>query len=414
MEEENFSKWTVKDLKEYLLQYDIITKDIKGSGKNGNVLKQDLIYTAKTIGKQHVITNHNKAEIPDDVVVELVKHMKTYDRLEFCSTDKHIHTLCQTVPGDNIQVILYNLQYKKMIIYRQLIFIINNGVLYSNNSDNRGYGEPSLTMRKVNLPNGITPLALAQDKGTIVLLTSDGLYAKGKPAASILMGKDDVNDFIKIKQPPGDVLYMSYRTYLTVITTKGLYYIGIKITSFKKIDIDNPLMVVIGFNIMILTKSNLYIKPAIDSHPGVNVDVESNKYADSLNFNNLTIANIDGINDILSISTNVILTSTGVYSTHHLERRYEHIDHTTIKSIDSDGSYVTWLDKNNILHRQHVRSWQNNIYPTENINLSDNKDVTEFIIADEKCLFKSDNNYYYEATTSYQGTVVRQNKLRFI
>ena len=37
----DFKSWTINDLKEYLLQHDIIIK--KGSGKNGSVLKQDLI-----------------------------------------------------------------------------------------------------------------------------------------------------------------------------------------------------------------------------------------------------------------------------------------------------------------------------------------------------------------------------------
>lgn len=40
--------WKISDLKEYLLQYDIILT--KGSGKNGNVLKKDLI---KKIEKLH-------------------------------------------------------------------------------------------------------------------------------------------------------------------------------------------------------------------------------------------------------------------------------------------------------------------------------------------------------------------------
>ena len=46
-----FDSWYVNELKEYLLQYNITPKDIKGSGKNGNVVKKDLVRTAKKISK---------------------------------------------------------------------------------------------------------------------------------------------------------------------------------------------------------------------------------------------------------------------------------------------------------------------------------------------------------------------------
>lgn len=38
---DNFNTWTVNELKEYLLQYDITTDDIKGTGVNGRVVKKD-------------------------------------------------------------------------------------------------------------------------------------------------------------------------------------------------------------------------------------------------------------------------------------------------------------------------------------------------------------------------------------
>jgi len=46
---EDFKKWSVYDLKDYLLQHDIITSDIEGSGKNNRVMKNDLIRFAKKI-----------------------------------------------------------------------------------------------------------------------------------------------------------------------------------------------------------------------------------------------------------------------------------------------------------------------------------------------------------------------------
>lgn len=53
MEDVNFNSWTVKDLKEYLLQYDIRAQDIKGSGKNGNVIKKDLLKAANKMNKKN-------------------------------------------------------------------------------------------------------------------------------------------------------------------------------------------------------------------------------------------------------------------------------------------------------------------------------------------------------------------------
>lgn len=60
---EDFNKWSVSDLKEYLLQYDITAKDIQGSGKNGNVIKTDYIFAARQIGE----TN--------DSISKEIKHM---------------------------------------------------------------------------------------------------------------------------------------------------------------------------------------------------------------------------------------------------------------------------------------------------------------------------------------------------
>ncbi len=44
---EDFSSWTVPYLKELLLQYGIDTRYMKGSGKNGNMIKKDYIKLSK-------------------------------------------------------------------------------------------------------------------------------------------------------------------------------------------------------------------------------------------------------------------------------------------------------------------------------------------------------------------------------
>ena len=45
----DYDRWLVKDLKELLLSRDINLKTIKGSGKNGNVIKADLVREAELL-----------------------------------------------------------------------------------------------------------------------------------------------------------------------------------------------------------------------------------------------------------------------------------------------------------------------------------------------------------------------------
>lgn len=84
-------------------------------------------------------------------------------------------------------------------------------------------------------------------------------------------------------QPPGEVTYMNYDCKFSVVTTKGVYYSNSKYT-YTKIDIENAYMVKVGFN-------TIHI---------------------------VTERDIDGINDILGIVHDNILTTSGVYiiSTH--------------------------------------------------------------------------------------------------
>ena len=65
----DFHRWTVKELRAYLLQYDIHIKDIQGTGKNGNVIKEDLIRTINEIEEgiqlnetpNHIMYSKNKS-----------------------------------------------------------------------------------------------------------------------------------------------------------------------------------------------------------------------------------------------------------------------------------------------------------------------------------------------------------------
>lgn len=101
MEHENYETWKVSDLKEYLLQYDITTKNIKGSGKNGNVVKKDLIRTVKKINKketQEVITQQiqpNNITMNNDVINYIYSNVNDIDTIiNICTTNKAARIMC--------------------------------------------------------------------------------------------------------------------------------------------------------------------------------------------------------------------------------------------------------------------------------------------------------------------------------
>lgn len=76
MEQENFNKWSVKDLREYLLQYDIIDEDIKGTGKNGNIIKSDLVHTAKKLN----IKSASKIQSSKNKDKSIIKSSKSIEK----------------------------------------------------------------------------------------------------------------------------------------------------------------------------------------------------------------------------------------------------------------------------------------------------------------------------------------------
>jgi hypothetical protein len=92
--EDNFNKWTVSDLKNLLLQYDIT--DIKGSGKNGNVIKSDLIKTVKKVLKneQSYIEIHTDISLPMDVMAEIINISDVETIINLCQTSSMMKNQC--------------------------------------------------------------------------------------------------------------------------------------------------------------------------------------------------------------------------------------------------------------------------------------------------------------------------------
>lgn len=107
---ESFEHWTVVELKNYLLQHDISMKDIEGSGKNGNVIKKDLIKAVKKIHRKSSYINYSPIKtfiksprksggqitnFPDEMIMELLNNMSLPEFIDFCSTNKKYHNICK-------------------------------------------------------------------------------------------------------------------------------------------------------------------------------------------------------------------------------------------------------------------------------------------------------------------------------
>jgi hypothetical protein len=82
--EPNYNDWLVKDLLEYLSQYNIDKTDIRGTGKNGNVVKKDLIRAIKKIKRYsnniinndiQYIENNEYDIIPIDVIPQILYNL---------------------------------------------------------------------------------------------------------------------------------------------------------------------------------------------------------------------------------------------------------------------------------------------------------------------------------------------------
>jgi len=100
--ETDFSKWLVSDLKDLLLQYNVDINDIKGSGKNGNIIKKDYIKTAKKITFQKMASpkitlknEHQSIIVPEDIWYNILLHLNYRDFTKTCLTDKMALKICE-------------------------------------------------------------------------------------------------------------------------------------------------------------------------------------------------------------------------------------------------------------------------------------------------------------------------------
>ncbi len=96
--EEDFNTWLVADLKNLLLQYDILPT--KGSGKNGNVIKIDLLRAAKKIKKDRYnqINTYDaiNPNLPEDIMMEILLNADIKTIEQYCYTKKY-QKICHDV-----------------------------------------------------------------------------------------------------------------------------------------------------------------------------------------------------------------------------------------------------------------------------------------------------------------------------
>lgn len=92
MQSERFDQWLVSDLKTLLLQYDIDTKDIKGSGKNGNLIKKDYVRMA------YQLTFVPEIEVKENIIDENIWYNimlnMTDDLHKICMANKMALKVC--------------------------------------------------------------------------------------------------------------------------------------------------------------------------------------------------------------------------------------------------------------------------------------------------------------------------------
>lgn len=108
---ENFNTWLVADLKNLLLQYDILPT--KGSGKNGNVIKADLLRAVKKLNKNlklydmpntfdkydipsAVIDKYDIPNLPEDIMMEILSNADIKTIHQYCYTKKY-QKICNDV-----------------------------------------------------------------------------------------------------------------------------------------------------------------------------------------------------------------------------------------------------------------------------------------------------------------------------
>lgn len=233
--------------------------------------------------------------LPNDMMNEILNQLKTYDQLLLCDISKNIK--CHK----NVKILVDNIKYKKIAIDKNT-FIIKNKKLYTNILITDGKIIRKLAFYEIETPvvDGIRsiPLAVACHGYDLVLLTSEGLYVKR--IIREMYQPLYLSDYIKINvNEQITSFYLNAIDEIYIATPNYIIIYGILQNTRRIINIVNCL----GFleyndSWYLWTPNGLY---------GYN------------HFNGIiTKINIDGINDILDVTSDgynrmYVLTSTGLY-----------------------------------------------------------------------------------------------------
>jgi hypothetical protein len=233
--------------------------------------------------------------LPNDMMNEILNQLKTYDQLLLCNINKYIKC------DKNVKILVDNIKYKKVTIDKNT-FIIKNEKLYTNILITDGKIIRKLAFYEIETPvvDGIRsiPLAVACHGYDLVLLTSEGLYVKR--IIKEMHQQLYLSDYIKINvKEQITSFYLNAIQEIYIATPKFIIIYGILYNTKRIINIEDCLgFLKYNYGVYYWTPNGLY---------GYN------------EFNGIiTKINIDGINDILDVTSDGYnrmhaLTSTGLY-----------------------------------------------------------------------------------------------------
>lgn len=253
--------------------------------------------------------------LPNDMIYEIMTHLKTHELSNLCNVDKNLNQYCKT--NKNLNILLDNIKYKKVACGYSNTFIIKDSKLYGIGSNShgqigigvqsKGYG---ISLKEVPIPGNHIPLSVSCGKDHTLVLTTDGLYGCGRNHHGQLTGKE--KHYLSLTKIKIDHVLSIACTDSTsyIITSEGLYFSGYdtinkkNVNVFTKIEINKPMMISCSnSHAAVMTKEGVYWFGNMrgDAKP------QPPQYV-----------NVDNINDILDVNcgTNytMILTTTGLYA----------------------------------------------------------------------------------------------------
>lgn len=282
------------------------------------------ISTKKEVVSNVTLTKDFVPNLPDDVTMEIIKNMTTYNQLQFCHSNKQVYALCQKV-SNRMDTLKYNLKLKTMAISYNKIVIIKNDEIHLISLSGENMEENVKVVKKLYLPTGVLPIAVALNESKLIVLTIDGLY--------FLNIKVKNNVFVKMTQPPGNILYMDHNHYFSVITTEGAFYLNNHLTdkkvttlAYTKVSIPStPYMITVRWqHLLIASEKGLFFMKLRGKNIPYHLDIEGD--------------------DILGFNNDIVIATSGTYR------------------VNSEGQITKIMDIDTIPHLKTIYNLQVHSY----------------------------------------------------